>query len=200
MDLRELGLDPRQLERNGLDLGKAKVFPIIDLGKDGYGRIELNNTSSLTRFSEEKADRALDHAPHAPRLLSAGDQTFFDQIRGKFEILDRANGRAFDETSERLSASLLAAAKDAGITRADHVLLSKQTANLPAAQNIFVVQGDLANPAAMRTHMATAEAAQRPVEESMGMVEAIGHRQAKEQAVDMQRVQEQQQRVSPPAM
>jgi len=31
-------------------------------------------------------------------------------------------------------------------------------------------------------------------------VEAIGHRQAKEQAVDMQRVQEQQQRVSPPAM
>lgn len=200
VDLRELGLDPRQLERNGLDLGKAKVFPIIDLGKDGYGRIELNNTSGLTRVQGEKADRALDEANRSPRLLSTADQTLFDQIRGKVEILDRANGRTFDETSERLSASLLAAAKDAGITRADHVLLSKKTENLPAAQNIFVVQGDLANPAAMRTHLATAEAAQRPVEESVGMVEAIGHRQAREQAVDMQHVQEQQQRVSPPSM
>ncbi|AWH16232.1 hypothetical protein C1922_02260 [Stenotrophomonas sp. ZAC14D2_NAIMI4_7] len=200
VDLRELGLDPRQLERNGLDLGKMKVFPIIDLGKDGYGRIELNNTSSLTRVPGEKADRAVGEAPRSPGLLSAGDQALFDQIRGKVETLDRANGRTFDETSERLSASLLAAAKGAGITRADHILLSKQTENLPGAHNIFVVQGDLTNPAAMRTHVATAEAAQRPVQESMSQVEALGQRQEREQAAEMQRAQDQQQRVSSPSL
>jgi hypothetical protein len=47
--------------------------------------------------------------------------------------------------------------------------------------------------------MATAEVAQRPVQESLNQVEAIGHRQAHEQA-DMQRTQEQQQRVSAPSM
>ncbi|WP_313206889.1 XVIPCD domain-containing protein [Stenotrophomonas sp.] len=123
-----------------------------------------------------------------------------DQIRGKVESLDKANGRSFDETSERVSASLLAAAKNAGITQADHVVLSKQTPNSPAAQNIFVVQGDMSDPAALRTHMVTAEAAQRSVQDSMSQVEAIGQRQAREQPTEMQRSQEQQQRASQPSL
>lgn len=200
VDLHELGLDPRQLERNGLDLGNAKVFPIIDLGKEGYGRIELNNTADLTQRPRDKSDRAVGDAAAAVPRLSPDDQALLNQIRSKVEILDKANGRTFDETSERMSASLLASAKDAGITRADHVVLSRQTANSPAAQNIFVVQGDMSDPAALRTHMATADAAQRPVQESLGQVEAIGQRQAHEQATEMQRTQEQQQRASSPSM
>ncbi|WP_213420545.1 XVIPCD domain-containing protein, partial [Bacillus subtilis] len=62
-----------------------------------------------------------------------------------------------------------------------------------------VVQGAMSDPASLRTHMATAEAAQRPVQESLNQVEAIGQRQAREQA-DMQRTQEQQQRVWAPSM
>lgn len=52
---------------------------------------------------------------------------------------------------------------------------------------------------ALRTHMVTAEAAQRPVQESLNQEKATGDRQAREQA-DMQRTQEQQQRVSAPSM
>lgn len=177
-----------------------KVFPIIDLGKEGYGRIELNNTADLTQRPRDKSDRAVGDAAAAVPRLSPDDQALLNQIRSKVEILDKANGRTFDETSERMSASLLASAKDAGITRADHVVLSRQTANSPAAQNIFVVQGDMSDPAALRTHMATADAAQRPVQESLGQVEAIGQRQAHEQATEMQRTQEQQQRASSPSM
>lgn len=199
IDLHELGLNPQQLERNGLNLGSAKVLPIGDFGKDGLGWVELKNTgSALTTSPPTQGVAGTQSSP--AHTLSPADQTLLEQIRGKVEALDKANGRTFDETSERMSASLLASAKDAGITRADHVVLSRQTANSPAAQNIFVVQGDMSDPAALRTHMATADAAQRPVQESLGQVEAIGQRQAHEQATEMQRTQEQQQRASSPSM
>lgn len=199
IDLHELGLNPQQLERNGLNLGSAKVLPIGDFGKDGLGWVELKNTgSALTTSPPTQGVAGTQSSP--AHTLSPADQALLEQIRGKVEALDKANGRTFDETSERMSASLLASAKDAGITRADHVVLSRQTANSPAAQNIFVVQGDMSDPAALRTHMATADAAQRPVQESLGQVEAIGQRQAHEQAAEMQRTQEQQQRASSPSM
>lgn len=198
IDLHELGLNPQQLERNGLNLGGAKVLPIGDFGKDGLGWVELKNTgSALTTPPPAQGVAGTQSSP--AHTLNPADQALLEQIRGKVEALDKANGRAFDETSERMSASLLASAKGAGITRADHVVLSRQTANSPAAQNIFVVQGEMSDPAALRTHIATAEAAQRPVRESLNQVEAIGQRQAHEQATEMQRAQEQQ-RSSAPSM
>ncbi len=57
------------------------------------------------------------------------------------EQLDAANGCPFDAASERMTASPLTLAKDNGLTRVDHVLLSEKTKDLPAAQNLFVVQG-----------------------------------------------------------
>ena len=198
IDLRELGLDPRQLERNGLHLGDAKVFPIVDFGKNGFGRIELNNTRSTLEKSGSQPNRAL--AGDSTPPLSPADQTLLDQIRDKVGELDKANGRHFDATSERMSASLLAVAKDAGLTRADHVLLSNQTPTLPAAHNLFVVQGDPANPASLRAHVPTAEAAQRPVQDSLDQVTAIGQRQAQEQAQDLQQTQERQQRAASPSL
>lgn len=198
IDLHELGLDPKQLERNGLDLGSAKELAVGDFGKDGLGWVQLKNTGSASVTAPPIAEP--NERPTPTAALIASDQKLLDQIRGKVASLDKANGRSFDETSERVSASLLAAAKNAGITQADHVVLSKQMPNSPAAQNIFVVQGDMADPAALRTHMVIAEAAQRSVQDSMSQVEAIGQRQAREQATEMQRSQEQQQRASQPSL
>jgi hypothetical protein len=76
----------------------------------------------------------------------------------------------------------------------DHVLLRERTKDLPAAQNIIVVQGDPKDPAKLRAHMPTAEAAQHPMQESFNQVEAINQRQVQEQSVEQQRTQEQQQR------
>jgi len=197
IDLHELGLDPKQLERNGLNFGGAKELAVADYGKNGLGWVQLRNTGSASVTAPPIAE--VPERAATTSALSTSDQTLLDQIGSKVGQLDQANGRTFDETSERMSASLLAAAKDAGITQADHVVLSKQTATSPAAQNIFVVQGDLADPAALRIHLATADAAQRPVQESMSQVEAIGQRQVREQAADMQRTQDQQ-RVSAPSL
>ncbi|WP_313347930.1 XVIPCD domain-containing protein [Stenotrophomonas sp.] len=89
------------------------------------------------------------------------------QIRGKVAELDAANGRTFDPTSERVSASLFVLAKENGLSRVDHVMLSERTAQSPAAENIFVVQGERGDPGHLRAAMATAQAAQTPVEVSM---------------------------------
>ena len=120
------------------------------------------------------------------------------QIRGEVEQLDTANGRTFDATNERMTASLLTLAKDNGLTRVDHVLLSEKTKDVPAAQNLFVVQGDPQDPAKLRANMPTAEAAQRPVQESFAQLETVNQRlaqeRAQEQSLEQQRSQEQQQR------
>ncbi|TDC46156.1 hypothetical protein E1258_29660, partial [Micromonospora sp. KC207] len=55
-------------------------------------------------------------------------------------------------------------AREQGLQQVDHVLVSNATANHPAGHNVFVVQGDPANPAHLRAMMPTAVAAQTPVE------------------------------------
>lgn len=97
------------------------------------------------------------------------------QIRGKVAELDAANGRTFDPTSERISASLFVLAKENGLSRVDHVMLSERTAQSAAAENIFVVQGERNDPAHLRASMPTAQAAQTPVEVSLERGEQLAN-------------------------
>ncbi|MCU1135832.1 XVIPCD domain-containing protein [Stenotrophomonas maltophilia] len=110
------------------------------------------------------------------------------QIRQGVAALDAQHGRPFDQTSERLTASLTVLARGQGLQQVDHVLVSNATAQHPAGHNIFVVQGDPANPAHLRAMMPTAVAAQTPVEQSMqklglGMQQPV---QAEQQTLDAQ--------------
>lgn len=89
------------------------------------------------------------------------------QIRQGVAALDAQHGRPFDQTSERLTASLTVLAREQGLQQVDHVLVSNATAQHPAGHNVFVVQGDPANPAHLRAMMPTAVAVQTPVEQSM---------------------------------
>lgn len=108
------------------------------------------------------------------------------QIRLGVATLDAQHGRPFDHTSERLTASLTVLAREQGLQQVDHVLVSNATGNHPAGHNIFVVQGDPANPAHLRAMMPTAVAAQTPVEQSMQKL-GLGVQQPVEaQAQEMQ--------------
>ncbi|WP_343124834.1 XVIPCD domain-containing protein, partial [Xanthomonas phaseoli] len=90
------------------------------------------------------------------------------------------------------------------LSRVDHVLLSEKTKDLTAAQNVFVVQGRPDDPAMLRAHMPTVEAAQRPVQESFSQLESVNQRleqdRAREQSLEQQRSQEQQQRGPTPSL
>lgn len=96
----------------------------------------------------------------------------YQQIQRGVADLDARHGRAYDATSERMTTSLLALAKERGLSSVDHVVLSGPTADKPAGANVFLVQGDLSNPAHTRAAMPTAVAAQTPIEESARSIEA----------------------------
>ncbi|WP_313347912.1 XVIPCD domain-containing protein [Stenotrophomonas sp.] len=124
--------------------------------------------------------------------LKPGDEHYqlYQQIREHVAALDAKHGRSFDETSERLSTSLTALAVENKLDRADHVVFSQATTDAAAGRNIFVVQGDLGNPAHLRAAMPTEVAVQTPVEQSLQRLEVAGQDQ---QALAMQTEQRTQQ-------
>ncbi|MEW6383742.1 MAG: XVIPCD domain-containing protein [Pseudomonadota bacterium] len=106
-------------------------------------------------------------------LARHSNDPLLSQIHQGVARLDAERGRAFDATSENISASLYALAKANGLTQVDHVLLSDRTAQPDAAQNIFIVQGERNNPAQLRASMPTAVAAQTPAETSFERAEQL---------------------------
>ena len=119
-----------------------------------------------------------------------------DQVRQGVAALDAQHGRPFDQTSERLTASLTVLAREQGLQQVDHVLVSNATAQHPAGHNIFVVQGDPANPAHLRAMMPTAVAAQTPVEQSMQKL-GLAPQQPAVGLVPEQQAREQEQQQNP---
>ncbi|WP_312318803.1 XVIPCD domain-containing protein [Stenotrophomonas sp.] len=115
----------------------------------------------------------------------------YRQVREQVEKLDESLGRNYDATSERLTDSLMVLAKESGLERVDHVVLSNQAGDKPPGYNVFVVQGELDNPAHRRVSMPTEQAVQTPHEESMARLdELLQHDAEQEQQVTQQRQQE----------
>lgn len=106
-------------------------------------------------------------------LARHSNDPLLSQIHQGVARLDAERGRAFDATSENISASLYALAKANGLTQVDHVLLSDRTAQPDAAQNIFIVQGERNDPAQLRASMPTAVAARTPAETSFERAEQL---------------------------
>lgn len=129
-------------------------------------------------------------SPSAPLQPDHPDHALYQQVRDGVAALDARHGREFDETSERMSASLLVLAKDSGLERVDHVLLSQATPESHAGKNLFVVQGESDNPAHLRASIPTEQAAQTPVEQSVQQFEVVSQRQEQE-ALDRQQEQAQ---------
>lgn len=142
----------------------------------------LNNMRDIKSIPEQIPGSKLNTEHENPmpkrsllqRLISENDSyegvrgdPMLSQIRDKVAELDAANGRTFDPTSERVTASLYVLAKENGLSRVDHVVLSDRTSHAAAAENIFVVQGERNDPAHLRASMPTAQAAQTPLEVSL---------------------------------
>ena len=127
-------------------------------------------------------------APAAITPMQTGhpDHALYQQIREHVTALDARHGRTFDETSERMAASLLVLAKDNGLDRVDHVLLSNATAENKAAHYVFVVQGEPSNPAHQRGAMPTEQATQSSVEESLQRFEVLSQEQQRTQAQQLE--------------
>lgn len=140
-------------------------------------------TNDLRGPVDETATRPAMGPGHADYLL-------YQQVRGHVTALDAKLGRDFDETSERMTLSLVALAKENRLERADHVVLSDATAASPAGQRVFVVQGELNDPAHQRASMATDVAVQAPVELSLRQLAAVSQEQHLQAATQTQQAEQ----------
>lgn len=167
--------------------------------------VRLERQEKATQFHPEDPYRTITRSPltasvdglpdlqRSPtRLADIGpahaDYGLLQQVSGHVAGIDANAGRTPDESSERLTASVMALARQNNLDRADHVLLSAQTADNPAGRNVFVVQGDINDPAHLRASMPTDVAVQTPVEQALQRLElASAERQ---QAVSQRQQQE----------
>ncbi|WP_425509747.1 XVIPCD domain-containing protein [Xanthomonas euroxanthea] len=105
--------------------------------------------------------------------------------------LEQGLGREYDENSSRLAASSASLAREHGLSRIDHVVLSEKTATARQGENVFVVEGALNDPAHKMAHMRTGDAIAQPVAYSLAQLQSLGetqqqlqqHEQLREQAI-----------------
>lgn len=110
------------------------------------------------------------------------EHALYQQVRAGVAALDASHGRSYDQTSERLTGSLLVLAKSNGLDRVDHVVLSSPTAGQAGGHNVFVVQGEINDPGHLRAGMSTQQAVTAPFEQSMAKFDAVVQEQAQAQA------------------
>ncbi len=96
--------------------------------------------------------------------------------------LEQGLGRDYDGNSACLAASAACLAKENGLSRIDHVALSRDTGSVRQGENLFVVQGALDDPAQLRAHMRTDDALAKPAEQSLAQLQALGDTQRQQQA------------------
>lgn len=114
------------------------------------------------------------------------DPALYGQIERGVHGLDATLGRTPDANSERMTMSLYALAREQGITRVDHVVLSQQGQIARAGENVFIVQGGLNDLGNRHAHMSTAQAIALPVEQALTRAEgadAIHTREVAQHAV-----------------
>lgn len=121
---------------------------------------------------------SLHRAPKSAVELGDADRSLYSQIRAGVERLDAESGKQWDESSQRLSASLLVLAKEEGLSRVDHVVLNNPTQSLSRGEVVFVVQGEMADPTRRLADMRTIDALRAPEAESLQRADALSQSQA----------------------
>lgn len=207
INMAQLRLDERLIERLGLEIAARPQQ------RQAYYDTS-QSPPALRHFDHTKTGPSLNqHVPIDPAILEgepiAGERSkltpaqqghpdhgLYSQIAGHIRQHDQQRGRQWDDTSERMTASLLALAKDHGLSRVDHVVFSAQTERVGAGENVFVVQGALDDPAHTRAHMKTEDAARTPEAESFANVQATQQRpgQNVDQVQPLQPVQDETQK------
>lgn len=116
---------------------------------------------------------SLQRATFSVAELGDADRSLYRQIRAGVERLDAESGKQWDESSQRMSASLLVLAKEQGLSRVDHVVLNNPTESLARGEKVFIVEGAMDDPAQRRGTMSTMDALRAPEAESLHRAEAL---------------------------
>ncbi len=183
LDMDKLKFKKELLESNGLDLGgEGRTLGFTD-PKSGFTSLSHTKTPGQKHGVPDLEADARGLAPSQP---SHPDHSLYLQVQAGVRSLDTEHARPWDETSDRMTASLVTLAKESGLTRVDHVVLSRQNEFVKQGENVFVVQGKLDDPAHDRAHMKTELAAHMPEAESHQRLQTVNERLAQQHALEQQ--------------
>ncbi|AWH31787.1 MULTISPECIES: XVIPCD domain-containing protein [Stenotrophomonas] len=161
---------PQQIKGSELDAVKWNEMP-----KQSFGQWWISQHGEPAQNANP-----LDGTPADP---SHADHARLNQLHTQVA----ATG-AFGDELGNVSASLLALSHQNGFARVDEVVVGERRGD--AAPNLFIVQGDRADPAHLRASLPADVAAQTPVAASFERVEQLAQAQPQR---DAQRLQEDQQ-------
>lgn len=173
IDMGRLRLDERLIERLGLDIDPRpqERQAYYDTSHSPPALRHFDHTKTGANLNQHipidaavLAEDPISKEQCGPTPVQVGhpDHPLYARIADQVRLQDQKHGRHWDEASERMTASLLALAKQQGLAEVDHVVFSVKTAQLAAGENVFIVQGRLEDPASRRAHMRTDEAARTP--------------------------------------
>lgn len=137
-------------DRNNAEPRDEALASRFEFGRVAIGIPTASRTTSPERPVVADADRTL----HRQAL---------DAMRG----VDASMGRTSDATTERVSAALLPVAREAGLTRIDHVVRSND------GRYLFAVEGELTSPTNRWARIDAAIAAVTPVETSLQALRSL---------------------------
>ncbi|PKV11776.1 hemolysin [Xanthomonas prunicola] len=125
------------------------------------------------------------------QLASLSQDPLHREAEEAVRRLEQGLGREYDDNSARLAASSAYLAKEDGLSRIDHVVLSENTKSVRQGENVFVVEGALNDPAHKMAHMKTSDAIAQPVEQSLAQLQALGETQRQQQSQQQEQQREQ---------
>jgi hypothetical protein len=115
--------------------------------------------------------------PLDPSHSGHPDHRLYRQSVAAVRRLDASMGRTPDDASARMVARLVLLAKQNELERIDHVALSVETDDLDQAENVFIVQGAMNDPAHTRAFIKTERVVDTPVAETFRMIELFNAQQ-----------------------
>ncbi|WP_417474459.1 XVIPCD domain-containing protein [Luteimonas mephitis] len=194
VDLSQLRLSEKLLEENGINLGtNQQPIPYLDTGTNppkaglfqhtAVSHVHTSPVSTLAWEAGSARSGATGVNPGAPSPTDPDhpNHAMLQQIREGVRRIDDGIGKPYDDASERMSRCLLAQCREAGLRRVDHVVMGVDGAN------VFAVEGQLSDPAHLRTRVATGQAIGTPVEQSDERLLAASHASARQQESAQQR-------------
>lgn len=157
--------------------------PPTDMNHDGAVTHRDAYLRDYTKYIEPKL-RSLDPST-TPADPKHPDNALFEHLCEQVRALDRQSGKAWDDQSERLTASALVMTKEKGFTLHDspQLAFNRQTEQWSAGEILHLFrQGPHASvdPHANRSHMPTAQALSMPAEQRYQQAEMIGSAQAEQ--------------------
>ncbi|CTP93375.1 hypothetical protein XTPLMG728_3749 [Xanthomonas translucens pv. poae] len=163
---------------------RVDTFETTDAKPGQAQRQALDNTPEA-RVEQPSGFEAHAAAPAAEP--TGADRALHDKVRSGVAQAEQALGKDWDDTSERLTASLTLLARQSGFSERDQLSVgfNRPTAALQGGELAFVYRDGATaspDPYANRAHMTTSEAIARPAQETYQQLQAYTAQQQATQA------------------